>query len=250
MEQPDQPTAPDPERPARPETARSLARRELTRRIMATAREQLELVGAPALSLRAIARELGMASSAVYRYVASRDDLLTMLLIECYSELADAAEAAERQVPRDDLAGRWRAICHAIRDWARAHPHDYALLYGSPVPGYEAPEATVDPASRVTALMAALLPEAAASGTDPAPMVPVPRQLEEALEPVRQFLPVAIPDGLWLRALMAWSAIFGTISFELFGHYEGGVTDLDAYFAHVVEQYAADLGLEPAPVNE
>ncbi len=227
----------------RPETARALARRELTRRIMAAAREQLALVGAPALSLRAIARELGLASSAVYRYVASRDELLTALLIECYTELADAAEAAERVVPRGDLAGRWRAICHALRAWARAHPHDYALLYGTPVPGYAAPQATVDPATRVTALMATLLPAAAATGWTAAPTLPVPDRLATALEPVRQFLPDRIPDELWVRGLMAWSAIFGTISFELFGHYEGGVADLDAYYAQVVDQYAADLGL-------
>ena len=211
--------------------------------IKTVARRQMAAHGTAGLSLRAIARELGLASSAVYRYVASRDELLTGLLIECYNELADAAEAAERVVPRGDLAGRWRAICHALRAWARAHPHDYALLYGSPVPGYAAPQATVDPATRVAALMMALLPAAAASGASPAPTLALSQPLSAALEPVRQFLPVEIPDELWVRGLMAWSAIFGTISFELFGHYEGGVADLDAYYAQLVDQYAADLGL-------
>src|SRR3954466_2411468 len=91
------------------------------------ARRQLAEVGAAALSLRAVARELGMASSALYRYFPSRDDLLTRLIVDGYDALGAAAESADdpAATPRE----RWLAVCRAVRAWARAHPHEYALLY-------------------------------------------------------------------------------------------------------------------------
>src|SRR3954447_11879320 len=131
--------------------SRAENRIEQTRTIQATGRRHLAEVGPAALSLRAIAREVGLVSSAVYRYFPSRDDLLTALIIEAYDELGDAVEAADAGVrDRDDLAGRFLAVGNAIRDWARANPHEYALLYGSPVPGYAAPDTTIPSAARVT----------------------------------------------------------------------------------------------------
>ena len=109
-------------------TARTLARRELTQAITAEARSQLAEHGADGLSLRAVARALGMASSALYRYFPSRDALLTALIIDAYDDLADAAGAAESAVPRDDLRGRWLAVCRGVRDWALAHPAEYGLI--------------------------------------------------------------------------------------------------------------------------
>ena len=127
-----------------------MARRELTRAILEEARRQLTEVGPAALSVRAVARELGMASSAVYRYFATRDDLITALLMMSYDDLGSVAEEADAAVRhRRDHQGRWLATTKAVRAWARAHPHDYALLYGSPVPGYAAPQDTILPATRV-----------------------------------------------------------------------------------------------------
>src|SRR5204863_7108285 len=120
-----------------PTTARERIRAELTAEIANAARRQLAEVGAAALSLRAVARELGMASSALYRYFPSRDDLLTRLIIDGYDDLGAAAEPADD--PTAPPGERWRAVCRAVRTWALAHPHEYALLYGSPVPGYRAP---------------------------------------------------------------------------------------------------------------
>jgi AcrR family transcriptional regulator len=145
-----------------PRTARERARAEITAEILDAARGYLATDGAPALSLRAIARDLGMASSALYRYFSSRDQLLTRLIIDAYDSLGAAAEAAEAAVDRHDLAGRFAATCVAVRDWALAHPNEYALIYGSPVPGYVAPADTVRPASRVTTLLLRIIVEAAA----------------------------------------------------------------------------------------
>src|SRR5262245_66653849 len=114
-----------------PRTARERARAEITAEIIDAGRRHLATEGAAGLSLRAIARELGMASSAVYRYVASRDDLLTRLIIDAYDSLGAAAEAGEAAVGRSDLTGRWAAVCVAVRSWALANPNEYALIYGS-----------------------------------------------------------------------------------------------------------------------
>src|SRR6478735_5550022 len=154
-------------RPSAPRTARERARAEITAEILDAARGYLATDGAPALSLRAIARDLGMASSALYRYFKSRDELLTRLIIDAYDALGAAAEVAEATVDRNDLAGRFAATCTAVRDWSLAHPNEYALIYGSPVPGYAAPADTVRPASRVTTLLLRIIVEAAAAGRVP-----------------------------------------------------------------------------------
>src|SRR6204780_4082549 len=114
---------------AAPRTARERARVELTREIKEEARRQLAATGANGLSLRAVARELGMVSSALYRYYPSRDDLLTALIIDAYNAIGEAAETAiASAVPGGDAGparARWIAACHAIRDWARSRPHEY-----------------------------------------------------------------------------------------------------------------------------
>ena len=145
-------------------TARERARAQITAEILDAARGYLATDGAPALSLRAIARDLGMASSALYRYFSSRDELLTRLIIDAYDSLGAAAEVREATMDRNDLAGRFTATCDAVRAWALVHPNEYALIYGSPVPGYVAPADTVQPATRVTALLLRIIVEAATAG--------------------------------------------------------------------------------------
>lgn len=228
-----------------PRTARQIARAELTRAILASAHKQLAQVGPAALSVRAVARDLGMASSAVYRYFSSRDELLTALLIEAYDDLGSAVEDADAGVTtRTDLRARWSRVCHAVRDWALAQPHDYALLYGSPVPGYAAPQATVPPASRVPLVLLRLAHDAQAAGREltTAPL-PVPAGEHAALAGVRELTDFTIDDERLVRCLMAWSNLFGHVSLELFGHMHRGVLDYDAHFDHVVDRLATDLGL-------
>ena len=136
---------------------RARVRAELTAEIKAAATRQLASGGAASLSLRAIAREMGMASSAIYRYFASRDELLTALIIDAYHSIGVAVEEADATMERGDYAGRFRAIANAIRTWSQANPHEYALIYGSPVPGYAAPDDTIDPATRVPLALIAVL---------------------------------------------------------------------------------------------
>src|SRR5439155_13119110 len=117
--------------------ARARARQEITAAIKDEARRQLAEDGATKLSLRAVARELGMVSSALYRYFPSRDELLTALILDAYNAMGEAAEAADAGVThRTDLLGRWLAVAHAVRARAPAQPHEDALIYGTPVPGH------------------------------------------------------------------------------------------------------------------
>lgn len=230
-------------------TVRERARAELTRQIVDTARAHLATEGATGLSLRAVARDLGMASSAVYRYMPSRDDLLTALIIEAYRGLGDAVVAAEAAVPRGEHAGRWTTAGHAVRDWARAHPHEYALIYGSPVPGYAAPADTIAPATMVARALSGVLVDAWAAGAaDPALTgLDAGPTVAAALEPLQGFVPDDVPRELLMRGLMAITWIFGTVSFELFGQRRNVVSEdpelARAYFDTELRRMAAFSGL-------
>jgi AcrR family transcriptional regulator len=243
-----------------PRTARQRARAELTREITEEARRQLAATGANGLSLRAVARELGMVSSALYRYYPSRDDLLTALIIDAYNAIGEAAEKAIADTKPGAGAGgvgraRWLAACHAIRAWALDRPHEYALIYGSPVPGYRAPEATIGPAARVPLAFVGVLAAAIADGEVAADAAIGADGLTGALadqaaalcaalfpEPSPASAP-AVPPGLLVRGVIAWTQLFGMISFELFGQFVGSFEPADAFFAHAAAELATLAGL-------
>ncbi|TQS42989.1 TetR/AcrR family transcriptional regulator [Cryptosporangium phraense] len=227
-----------------PRTARARARAELTHEIKDAAGRQLTEVGAAALSLRAVARELGMASSAVYRYFASRDELLTALIIDAYDAVGAAAEDAEAAVPRGDHLGRWLAAMEAARAWALAHPQQYALIFGSPVPGYRAPQTTADPASRIPLLCLRILGDADAAGAlRPRPESVLPAAVRSDLEALSALVASGLGEELLARTIMAWTQLIGSISFELFGHLNNVIRDYDAYFTFQMRNVAHDLGL-------
>lgn len=236
-----------------PRTARERVRAELTAEIKESARAQLVERGASELSLRAVARELGMASSAVYRYFPSRDALLTALIIDAYDSLGDAVEVADAGCARQDHAGRWAAICRTVRSWAQAHPHEYALVYGSPVPGYAAPEDTIGPASRIPMAMVRVLADAWAdrpgtgTGTDEPPVAALLPGLVPGLDDqLRAGLGgefPAVPPPVMARAIQAWGGLFGLVSLELFGHLVGSVDDPGLVLDQHVVDSAVLLGL-------
>jgi len=294
--------------PQKAATARERARAELTREIKEEARRQLAATGAHGLSLRAVAKELGMVSSALYRYYPSRDDLLTALIIDAYNALGEAAEGAIAGAgPAVPARERWLAACHAIRDWARSNLHQYALIYGSPVPGYRAPEATIGPAARVPLAFAGVLEDAGAAGeitpfagalpvtgalakqaaalsaalaisraptpdeaspeqeapeqsspgqTSPGPAAPdqtwrgqaspggaAPGPAAPGPASLDQVAVAGVPPDALVRAVIAWTQLYGMISFELFGQFVGSFEPADALFAHASEQLAAFVGL-------
>lgn len=227
-----------------PRTARERVRRALMDEIKEVALAQLASGGGTALSLRAIAREMGMASSALFRYFRTRDALLTALIIDSYSSLAQAAEAAEAMVHEKSVEDRWMAICRGVRGWAVAHPHEYALIFGSPIPGYSAPPGTVEPASRVPLLLGELLRDLVPGGTYEVGAHPeLSAEVQRALDPVRAVMPAGVPPDLMVRGLMAWTYLFGALSFEVFGHRHNVISDYEVFFDHEVRRLAAMLGL-------
>jgi AcrR family transcriptional regulator len=225
-----------------PRTARERVRAELTREIKEAARHQLASEGTAALSLRAVARELGMASSAIYRYFPSRDELLTALIIDAYQAVGTASEAADAGCARDDLAGRWLAVCRAVRRWAIDHPHEYALIYGSPVPGYRAPQDTIGPATRLTMVLGRILQDGAATigGGDPHPAPPA--VLADAARLSDTAFP-GVPADLMARGLVARTHLFGAVSLELFGHHHTVIEDHQAFFDYAMRCTAEFVGL-------
>ncbi|RBQ19941.1 TetR/AcrR family transcriptional regulator [Spongiactinospora rosea] len=226
-------------------TARERVRAELTREITDIARRHLATQGAAGLSLRAVAREMGMVSSAIYRYFPSRDDLLTALIIDGYNAIGDAVEAADRACPAGDHTGRWLAVCRAVRGWALDHPHEYALLYGSPVPGYQAPQDTIAPAVRDVTVYGAILAAAHEAGRlRPPPGFPAPpRDAWPAdAERLRHFMP-GLSDEVIARAIAAWTALFGAVSLEVFGQFANAILDPAEIFYHNMTCMARFIGL-------
>jgi AcrR family transcriptional regulator len=198
---------------------RADTRSRIEGQIVELGRRHLVTEGAAGLSLRAIARELGMVSSAVYRYVASRDELLTLLLIDAYSELADEVDGAAGGAGhswRDQLL----AIAHAARSWAVERPASWALLYGSPVPGYHAPAArTVGPGTRVVEALFAAAATGISAGDIPRPEIVVPQPLSADFDRIRQEFAFPGNDAVVAKCFALWAGVVGAISLEVFGQY-------------------------------
>jgi AcrR family transcriptional regulator len=210
---------------------RQESREQIEASIVELGRRQLVDHGAAGLSLRAIARDLGMVSSAVYRYVASRDELLTLLLIDAYSDLADGVDRA-----RDTVAEVWSddviAIARAVRRWAIAHPARWALLYGSPVPGYHAPpERTVGVGTRVVGAFFDAIAAGIATGDIRLTNDAAPQPMSSDFERVRQEFGFPGDDYVIAKCFLLWAGVVGAISLEVFGQYGADtLTDPEAMF--------------------
>ena len=231
-------------------TPRQQAREQTMRRILDIAREQLEAQGAASLSLREVTRELGMVSSAVYRYVAGRDQLLTLLLVDAFEDLACAVEEALDAEPVDSSAradataplgdasdadaassarGQLLALALAMRSWAVDHRAQWTLLYGTPVAEYHAPsEITTSPGTRVIGRLLQIIvaagasPEAASAdgGAPEAGAAALPPALTALLSEAATEL--GAPDSTAAQQIAAtalFSGIVGAINAELFTHW-------------------------------
>ncbi|MFK4104746.1 TetR/AcrR family transcriptional regulator [Streptomyces sp. NPDC019531] len=223
--------------------ARARARIEVTAAIKDEARRQLAAEGAVKLSLRAVARELGMVSSALYRYFPSRDDLLTALIIDAYDSLGERAEQAHEAGVEVGSLERWVAVCEAVRCWALDHPHEYALIYGSPVPGYIAPQATVPPAARVGLLLIGIVRDAHQGPGGLEELTAVPEDLRTEADRIAADLAPDLPSEVVAALVTAWAQLFGLVGFELFGQFNRVVEDRAPFFRHAVRRLGRGVGL-------
>lgn len=233
---------------AKPPTPRERARAQTIADIVRLGREHLAVHGAAALSLRAVARDLGVVSSAVYRYVESRDELLTLLLIDAYNELGDEVDAAVESAAAQVYAAQFHALGKAVRSWALREPASYALLFGSPVPGYQAPgERTTIPGTRVIVRLVGIFDAAYRAGAltaEVGPAVVIPPKLAKDLAGIRAEMGLVAPDASLARGVLAWTSLFGAVSFEVFGQYGADTfAARDELFEHQLSVLQAVAGL-------
>jgi len=225
---------------------RQETREKIERQIIELGRRHLVTEGAAGLSLRAVARDLGMVSSAVYRYVASRDDLLTLLVVDAYSELADAVDRAGAAT-----GGSWRgqllAMAHAARAWAVDQPARWSLLYGSPVPGYHAPrERTLGPGTRVVGALFDTIGAGIAAGDIPRSNAIAAQPLSSNFDRLRDEFEFAGDDSAVAKCFLLWAGLVGAISLEVFGQYGADtLTEPRAVFDTQVRLLIDMLGASP-----
>jgi AcrR family transcriptional regulator len=225
-------------------TPRQLAREHTMREIVRIGRAQLATVGPADLSLRAVARELGVVSSAVYRYVSSRDELLTLLIVDAYDELGDEVDAAladATEDPRDRLL----AAARAVRTWGLRVPSSYALLYGTPVPGYAAPaDLTTQPGTRVVLALVGIVVAASGAGRLRPPQREVPDGVRADMERIRAEFGLELPVGALAAGFQLWSGLFGLVSFDVFDQWgPDTLSDRDGFFDYQVGLLGDLVGL-------
>ncbi|HSK22912.1 MAG TPA: TetR/AcrR family transcriptional regulator [Egicoccus sp.] len=225
------------------EGPRARARRQTQADLHAAAMAEIREHGPVALSLRRVARRMGMSPAGLYRYVDSREDLLTRLITAAYDDLADhllvaigaADERSEPDAPvpalpevvgaDGDVAARLRAVALAYRHWSVTHPQQFALLFGDPIPGYAAPPGgpTVVAMGRVGAALGRPLVEGWSAGRLRIPAawtkVAALDAIGERIAPLSQLDGVDLPPEVGIALLLAWGRLHGQVSLEVFGHH-------------------------------
>ncbi|MEU6083387.1 TetR/AcrR family transcriptional regulator [Streptomyces sp. NPDC047108] len=208
-------------------TPRERYRAQVRAEVKERAWEQIATAGASALSLNAVAKQMGMSGPALYRYFASRDELITELIRDAYRSLAGTFRGAASESPSDVAA-----LAHALRRWALEHPQRYFLIYGTPVPGYQAPEDITATASEI---MTTLLDACAAPPSDT-----TATPFDTHLDTHRQWAnDDTAPTAALHVALVFWTRLHGVLSLELAGHFAGMGFDPALLYAAEVDDLRA-----------
>jgi AcrR family transcriptional regulator len=190
---------------------------------------QLAEGGPQALSINAIAKELGVSGPALYRYFDGRDDLLTALVVDAYDDLAVAIGGAAARTRGRPSRDRLRALARAYRDWALANPHRYGLLFAEPLPGYDAhAQRLIDASQRAMKVLVDVLDDAVAD----APSAALARELERWAR--SRGVDVSAPVAL--RAIQVWARLHGFVSLEIGGNFTSMQLDPDKLFRAELER--------------
>lgn len=225
------------------ETRRARARRDTLAEIKGLARQQMQTEGTAAISLRGIAREMGVTVTALYRYYANRDDLITALIADAFNALADALEIAAHAHDQSDYIEQARQIFIAYRRWALEHPTDFQLIYGNPIPGYVAPrEVTVPAVVRGFAVMLRALVSAVHAGQAQVVLEhPIPASVSESLRAAIEADHYPVTVEQFYFGIAMWTRLHGIIMLELFHHLQPVVSDVEAYYLHEVNTALAAI---------
>jgi AcrR family transcriptional regulator len=219
---------------------RAVQRLATAAEIKRVAREQMAAAGAAGLSLRAVAAAMGITAPAIYRYFANRDALVTALIVDAFDALGAAIRTAIESQAAAGSAARLLAALRAYRAWSLTHPSEFALLFGTPIPGYVAPrEVTVPAARRAFAALLAVPTAAWERGeitiAAPSPSDDVPG--------------APLPPAVYAQVIEDWATCHGLISLELTGHLAPAIGDPAAAYERAIRHIAQRLGLvrEPHP---
>jgi len=187
--------------------------------IKETAWNQIAEFGAPALSLRAIARELKITAPAIYNYFPDRDALVTALIIDAYTSFGDSQIEARDSVRADDFAGRMKAIGLAYRNWAHTYPQRYQLLFGTPIPGYEAPMEKIFPSSArsISALFSVVESVRAAGRLNINAFPAVKDEYKVHYEMWESYFSDVHSHSMYV-AMVIWARVHGIVSLEIQGN--------------------------------
>lgn len=215
--------------------------------IKTVAHQQMAQRGTAGLSLRGIARSLGITAPAIYHYYPSLDDLITALIVDAFSDLAEAMEAAEMTVMTGRAGSKILAMTMAYRQWAIEHPVDFQLIYGNPIPGYEAPtEVTIPLARRPFMGIFRCYLQAYNSGELVIPFEYriVPPLMAAAADEWQRRVSIDLPAALVGLLMSGWSHIHGMVMLELFHHSQAMVGDGAEFYRFEVEALLRRLGLQ------
>lgn len=219
-----------------------VARRErlhdnIREEIKAIARQHMATEGTAAISLRAIARDMEMTAPALYRYFPSRDDLITALIVDAFTALADTLQAADAAHAATAPIERVWAVLLAYRQWALQNPTDFQLIYGNPIPGYTAPgEVTIPQVQRGFSAIMGAMQAAVASGDLhlPADAHLLPSAIHTHFAALIGEGQYPIDPGLFYLGIVAWTRIHGIIMLELYHHLGPTVGDVEAFYRHEI----------------
>jgi AcrR family transcriptional regulator len=214
--------------------------------IKATARAHMARDGAAALSLRAVASEMGLSSAAIYYYYANRDALITDLIVDAYRALGAALRAASERLTSDDVAECLLTAMLAYRAWAVEHPAEYALLFGTPIPGYVAPAETTAPEAQATlAVFCELFALAHAQGRLSVGIEqhPLPPAVAAHAAAWISATGQPIPLPALVATLRSWSLGHGLIGLELDSHLQPMIGDAGALYAYEAQALLRGLGV-------
>jgi AcrR family transcriptional regulator len=213
--------------------------------IKTTARQQMAQHGTAGLSLRGIARTMGITAPAIYNYFPRLDDLITALIVDSFTDLADAMDTAGVAASAEPVA-QIRSTVLAYRQWAVNHPLDFQLIYGNPIPGYVAPfEVTAPLARRPFLPLFGYFWQAYQSGqlTLPAEYSAVPPQVADHIKAWREHIGVAMPESLFCAVLTGWSRIHGLVMLELTHHIQPMIGYAAEFYEYEVDAFLQQLGM-------
>ncbi len=223
-------------------TRRERQREATIEEIKTIARAHMAQSGAMGISLRAIAREMELTVTALYRYYASYDELITDLIVDAFSALADAMQTADASLPETDYTARLQAVLMAYRGWANEHPHEFALIYGTPIPNYVAPsERTVPQVQRGFEVMIRIIALGMQDGVFKPTQTQVPAPNQAHIEALIVAYGFPIPVLPFYVGMVIWTRIHGIIMLELFNHLAPSIGDVTPFYQAQISHAMREL---------